>query len=472
MEWLRNLDWGAIVLVLFVLGFALLMIKAVRKMRAGKGDSKDEPTKSTRKAASKRSTRKKHPVQQAREAARAKADDEDEEDDDPSEGEPDEPAVAPKRTVRAAKGGRRKGKGKGKGKGARRTRQATSADADTDQSSETAKGADAEEATEESGESERERLTRGLAKTRGGFIARLGKLFSGKPTFDETMLEQVEEVLFTADIGARTADELIQSIRKHLGKKAGNDPEAVWQHLKSHSAEMLQQSNDANFEFVFDRGAPFVLLMVGVNGTGKTTTIGKLAQRFMAQGKKVLLAAGDTYRAAAAEQLCVWGERAGVEVLRRDEGADPASVVVEAIKKAKTEGYDVVIADTAGRLQTNVGLMEELTKVHRSMGKHVDGAPHETFLVLDATTGQNAITQAKMFREAIEITGLVLTKLDGTAKGGVILGIAHELDLPVRFVGIGEQAKDLRPFDPQAFVEALYHQEADEEPTPTAGKSS
>ncbi|PID38167.1 MAG: signal recognition particle-docking protein FtsY [Proteobacteria bacterium] len=432
-------------------------------MRADKGDGKDDSSsKRTPRPASKRSGgRKLHPVQQAKleaEAAAAKAGAED-------DGDGEAPATAPKRKVRAVKGGRRKAL---RGQKARRARRAAAQDQPKDETDDAAKPKESVAERDEPGESEKERLTRGLAKTRGGFIARLGKLFSGKPTFDETMLDEVEEVLFTADIGARTADELIQSIRKQLGNKAGNDPEAVWQHLKGRSAEMLRASNDAGFDFGFDRGAPFVLLMVGVNGTGKTTTIGKLAQRFKSRGKKVMLAAGDTYRAAAAEQLCVWGERAGVEVVRRDEGADPASVVVEAIKKAKVEGYDVVIADTAGRLQTNVGLMEELTKVHRSMNKHVEGAPHETFLVLDATTGQNAITQAKMFREAIEITGLVLTKLDGTAKGGVILGIAHELGLPVRFVGIGEQADDLRPFDPDAFVEALYHQEE----TPVAEQSS
>jgi len=299
---------------------------------------------------------------------------------------------------------------------------------------------------------ERKRLSKGLAKTRGGFIAKLSKLFSGKAKLDADMLDQVEEILFTADIGVRTSQELIEGLRSSKGEV--DDPAAIWDHIKRHSAMMMQTQEARPLDV--DAAKPFVILVVGVNGTGKTTTIGKLATMLADQGRKVMLAAGDTFRAAAVEQLEVWGGRAGCVVVRGKEGADPSSVVVKAMKRAKAEGFDVVIADTAGRLHTKVELMEELQKMGRTIAKHSDGGPHETLLVLDATTGQNAIVQATIFKEAMNVSGLVLTKLDGTAKGGVVLGICNELQLPVRFIGIGEQKEDLRVFEPEAFVDALY----------------
>ena len=312
-------------------------------------------------------------------------------------------------------------------------------------------------------EAERKRLTHGLARTRGGFVARLGQLFSGKAELNEEMLDQVEEILFTADIGVRTTQELIDSLRSRLGKGEIQDPNAVWTHIRKRSREILLSQKTTPFSV--EGGRPFVILVLGVNGVGKTTTIGKLAARFKAEGHSVLLAAGDTFRAAAVEQLTVWAERADCPVVRGKDQADPTSVIVDAVKKAQADKIDVVLADTAGRLHTKVDLMEELQKVRRALNKRADGAPHETFLVLDATTGQNAIAQARMFKEAMEVTGLVLTKLDGTAKGGVVLGIVNELGLPVRFIGIGEKQEDLRPFSPDAFVDALY-EAADGEPEP------
>ncbi|MBW2733356.1 MAG: signal recognition particle-docking protein FtsY [Deltaproteobacteria bacterium] len=443
MEWLQKLDWAAIVFGIFALGFVLLLVKATRRMGQRAYDKDDKAKRKGR-------DKKKRPTREARKAS-ADDDDDDDDDDEAIDGDavPDE--AAPRRAPKAAKG--KKGKGRARGKGARPTGK-PSAKAPVEEPTLEPTPEDAE-----AGPSEKERLTQGLARTRGGFVARLGKLFGSKNTFDETMLDEVEEVLFTADIGTRTAHEIIESIRKDLGKRAGTDPQQVWSHIKSKSATMLGKEEKA-FCPPAKGTSPFVLLVVGVNGTGKTTTIGKLAARFKREGHKVLLAAGDTYRAAAAEQLKVWAKRAEVDVVARHEGADSASVIVEALKRAKSEGHDVVICDTAGRLHTKIALMEELQKVPRAMAKHVEGAPHETFIVLDATTGQNAITQATSFRKTLDVTGIVLTKLDGTAKGGVVLGITNELALPVRFIGIGEQVDDLRPFNPSAFVEALYSQEA------------
>lgn len=401
MNIFAQIDWSIVALAAFALAFAWLILKAAQKMRAK--SLSDEPT------------------QEKDEKAKLK---------DKPDAKTDTKPVKKKQVK------------------------------DKSDAKDTAKEIPSSKRDEkELAEEEKEKLTQGLAKTRGGFIAKLGKLFTSTSTFDESMLEQVEEVLFTADIGTRTADELITGIRKQFGKKAGNDPDAIWDFLKSYSAALLEKNSSNSkktYSFAFDKHKPFVLLMVGVNGTGKTTTIGKLAAQFKSQGLKVLLAAGDTYRAAAAEQLTVWAERTESDIVRRDEGADPSSVIVEAIKKAKHDNVDVVICDTAGRLHTQQSLMDELKKIPRSIAKHLDGAPHETFLVLDATTGQNAINQAKLFKEVVDISGIVLTKLDGTAKGGVVLGIAHELAIPVRFIGIGEQIKDLRPFDANAFVEALF----------------
>ena len=300
---------------------------------------------------------------------------------------------------------------------------------------------------------EQRRLDAGLAKTRSsGFVSRLGKLFSRKK-IDDSLLGELEEVLFTADIGPKTADRLLQAIKTALSKSELDDPSAVWDMLRDESINILDVDAPA---IDLESHKPFVLLVLGVNGAGKTTTIGKLSAKLRSEGKKVLLAAGDTFRAAAVEQLEVWGERSDCPVVRGKDGQDPSSVIFEAIKRGASEGYDVVIADTAGRLHTKSELMEELKKVGRVCDKAMPGCPHETWLVLDSTTGQNAIQQAIHFKDAMDVTGIVLTKLDGTAKGGVILGISDEMQVPIRYIGIGEQIEDLRPFSPAAFVSALY----------------
>jgi fused signal recognition particle receptor len=292
-----------------------------------------------------------------------------------------------------------------------------------------------------------------LARTRAGWVSRLGQLFVGKREIDPTLVEEIEKVLLSADIGVRTSQKLLDEIRASLGRRELADPTAVWTHLRKRSIEFLRV--DAP-KIDFASAKPFVLLTIGVNGSGKTTTIGKLASKLKAEGKSVLLAAGDTFRAAATEQLEVWGSRVGAPVVRGKEGSDPSSVIFEGVKRATKEGFDVVIADTAGRLHTKANLMEELQKVRRVVGKALEGAPHETWLVIDATSGQNAIAQAQIFTQAMSVTGIVLTKLDGTAKGGVILGIADQLGIPVRYIGIGERVEDLREFDSEEFVEALF----------------
>ena len=299
----------------------------------------------------------------------------------------------------------------------------------------------------------------GLEKTRGGFVSRLGTLL-GRKQIDESILAELEEILFTADVGARTAERLLSRVRERLAKKELQRGSAVLLALKDEAKQILvratEQAGPFSLTQVGERGKPFVLLTIGVNGVGKTTTIGKLGAKWTAAGKKVLFAAGDTFRAAAAEQLQIWAQRANAEIVRGKEGGDPSSVVFDAVKRGVTEQFDVVIADTAGRLHTKNELMQELQKVRRVIQKAQPDAPHETFLVLDATNGQNAIQQATLFKEAVAVTGIVLTKLDGTAKGGVVLGICEELSVPVRFVGVGEKVDDLRPFDPDEFVSALF----------------
>jgi fused signal recognition particle receptor len=307
---------------------------------------------------------------------------------------------------------------------------------------------------EEAAGSKKQELAQGLEKTRGGFIARLGSLLRRKQ-IDADLLGQLEEVLLAADIGVPTAQSLFEQVRATLSRQEIKDPEAVWQVIKAESRRLL--TVDAP-PLDWARTKPFVVLVIGVNGAGKTTTIGKLAAQQIEAGKKVILAAGDTFRAAAVEQLEVWGQRAGAQVIRGKEGGDPSAVIFDAVRRAQQEGADVVIADTAGRLHVKAQLMEELQKVRRVIKKADPTAPHETWLVLDATNGQNAIAQAKTFKDAMEITGIILTKLDGTAKGGVILGIAHELGVPVRYIGIGEKIHDLRAFDAADFVDVLYEQ--------------
>ncbi len=294
----------------------------------------------------------------------------------------------------------------------------------------------------------------GLAKTRGGFVAKLGKIF-GRKKIDAATLDELEETLFTADIGPRAADRIFQSVKSSLTKTELEDEAKIWARIKRTSREILEVEAPA-LDQVMSQHKPFVLLVLGVNGVGKTTTIGKLASKWKAEGKKVILAAGDTFRAAATEQLEVWGERSDVPVVKGKQGGDPSSVIFDAIKRGVDEQFDIVICDTAGRLHSNAGLMDELKKVRRVADKAMPGSPHQTWMVLDSTTGQNAISQAKSFKADMEISGIVLTKLDGSAKGGVVLGICDELKVPVRFIGVGEKIDDLRAFDPATFVEALY----------------
>lgn len=299
---------------------------------------------------------------------------------------------------------------------------------------------------------ERQILRAGLAKTRSGLWSRLSAILRTKE-LPPDLLDRLEETLITADVGVKTTQKLLEAVRTGLSRDQVGEAQAVLGFLREEAVRLLSLEIPPVDS---TRASPFVILVVGVNGTGKTTTIGKLAARFRDEGRSVVVAAGDTFRAAAVEQLEVWASRAGAVVVKGKEGADPSSVAFDAVKRAQAEGIDVVIADTAGRLHTKVGLMEELQKVRRVLGKAQDGAPHETWLVLDATTGQNAVQQARMFKTAIQVTGTVLTKLDGTAKGGVILAIAQELALPVRFVGVGERAADLRPFNAHAFADALF----------------
>jgi fused signal recognition particle receptor len=297
-------------------------------------------------------------------------------------------------------------------------------------------------------------LRKGLAATRGGFMARLKAVFGGKKEIDPAILEKLEEVMLTSDVGVKTTQAILERLRDQMKKSELGDSDAVWAALRAEATRILSIPTPK-----VTAGKPLVVLMVGVNGVGKTTTIGKLATKWNADGKKVVLAAGDTFRAAAVQQLEVWGKRVGADVVKGKEGSDPGAVAFDATKKAVDGQADVLLIDTAGRLHTKVNLMEEVKKVKRTIGKAFDGAPHETFLVIDATTGQNALTQATLFKEALELTGLILTKLDGTAKGGVVLGVCDELKVPVRYIGLGERAEDLREFVAADFVEALFGQE-------------
>ena len=306
---------------------------------------------------------------------------------------------------------------------------------------------------------DRQKVHGGLSKTRNeGFVARLGKLFAGKQ-IDESLLDQIEEVLFRADIGVQATASLLDTLKKGLSRKELTDEAKVWAALKARSLEMLREVEGQPLN-LDPSLAPAVMMVVGVNGSGKTTTIGKLAHRYAGEGRRPLIAAGDTFRAAAVDQLEVWCGRADVEMFRGKDKQDPASVCFAALKKAQEEGHDLVVVDTAGRLHTNRNLMAELHKVARVSDKAHPGAPHEVLLVLDATMGQNAVQQARMFKEAINVTGIALTKLDGTAKGGVVLAIAATLGLPVKLIGVGEQMGDLRDFDAEIFVDALFQHDS------------
>ena len=287
----------------------------------------------------------------------------------------------------------------------------------------------------------------GLARSRAGFVGKLEGLLRGRSALDSATLDQVETVLFGADLGVRTADDFLGTVRKL------SSAEAVRPALEARALEILDSLPSA---VVPETEKPHVILVVGVNGSGKTTTIGKLAARYARAGKQVLVAAGDTYRAAAIDQLSIWAERAGVEIVKGAPGGDPAAIAFDAVKAARTRGIDVVLVDTAGRLQTDQGLMDELAKMQRVMRKELPNAPHEVLLVLDANTGQNAIRQAQEFKRAVAVTGIALTKLDGTAKGGVVLGVAQEVGLPVRYAGLGESLDDLADFDAREFAQALF----------------
>ncbi|MFT4767222.1 MAG: fused signal recognition particle receptor [Glaciecola sp.] len=297
------------------------------------------------------------------------------------------------------------------------------------------------------------RLKRGLGRTSDSLAAGFGNLFLGRKTIDADLLEELESQLLMADVGIEATSEIITHLTDRVSRKELSDPEALMQGLRDELQGILQPCEKSLDVTV---GSPFVILMVGVNGVGKTTTIGKLARRFQEEGRSVMLAAGDTFRAAAVEQLQHWGERHDVPVIAQHSGADSASVIYDALQAATARGVDVLIADTAGRLSNKSHLMDELSKVVRVMGKLNPDAPHEVMLVLDAGTGQNAISQASQFRDAVGVTGLTLTKLDGTAKGGVIFAIARRLGLPIRFIGVGESALDLRPFVAEEFIQALF----------------
>ncbi|MEG7359360.1 signal recognition particle-docking protein FtsY [Pseudomonas citronellolis] len=298
------------------------------------------------------------------------------------------------------------------------------------------------------------RLKQGLSKTSASLGEGMASLFLGKKAIDDDLLDEIETRLLTADVGVEATTAIVQNLTRRVARKELADSEALYKALQEELAGLLRPVEQP---LAIAAGKqPYVILVVGVNGVGKTTTIGKLAKKLQQDGKKVMLAAGDTFRAAAVEQLQVWGERNNIAVIAQHTGADSASVIFDAVQAAKARGVDVLIADTAGRLHTKDNLMEELKKVRRVIGKLDDTAPHEVLLVLDAGTGQNAINQAKQFNNAVELTGLALTKLDGTAKGGVIFALAKQFGLPIRYIGVGEGIDDLRTFEADAFVRALF----------------
>lgn len=302
------------------------------------------------------------------------------------------------------------------------------------------------------------RLKKGLFKTKQNIGSGFLGLFSGKKIDDE-LFDMLEEQLLIADVGVDTTQKIISSLTQQASRKELKDATALHDYLKQEMSHILANVNQP---LEFENHSPFVILMVGVNGVGKTTTIGKLARQFQAQGKSVMLAAGDTFRAAAVEQLQVWGERNNIPVIAQHTNADSASVIFDAMQAAKAKKIDILIADTAGRLQNKSHLMDELKKIVRVMRKQDDSAPHEIMLTIDASTGQNAISQVKLFNEAVGVTGITLTKLDGTAKGGIIFSIADQFNIPIRYIGVGEKIDDLRPFMADDFIQALFANEETE----------
>ena len=298
-----------------------------------------------------------------------------------------------------------------------------------------------------------EKLKSGVQKTREGLVSRIEDVVGGRKTIDADLLEELEYTLISADIGVSTTNEILERIRERVDRKLVGDSSELRGLIREYLLEVLQ-TNDRPLAYV--ENPPAVIMLVGVNGAGKTTTIGKLAAHLKGEGRSVLLCAADTFRAAAIEQLEVWGERTGIQVIRQNTGSDPSAVMFDALSAAKARQTDYVIIDTAGRLQTKANLMAELEKMRRTASRVIPDAPHEVLLVLDATTGQNGLEQARKFTESSGVTGIVLTKLDGTAKGGVVVAIARELGLPIRFIGVGEKIDDLLPFDPERFIDSLF----------------
>lgn len=304
---------------------------------------------------------------------------------------------------------------------------------------------------------DQDRLESGLKKTREGLFGKIGRLVKGKRTIDEAMLDDIEEALVTSDVGIKTTLDIIEQIKKRAARDRYLSAEELQTLINDEIAQLLEEntpSRPADFNAPLNNH-PHVIMVVGVNGVGKTTTIGKLAWRYAHAGRSVLIGAGDTFRAAAIEQLETWAEQAGVDIVKQQHGADPAAVAFDTVQSAVRRSVDVAIIDTAGRLHTKTGLMNELSKIKRVMGRQVMDAPHEVLLVLDATIGQNALRQAEEFTRSVDVTGLVVTKLDGSAKGGIVIGISNEFKVPVKYIGIGESLEDLQVFDRQRFVKAL-----------------
>ena len=307
-------------------------------------------------------------------------------------------------------------------------------------------------------EKEQEKLEEGLEKTKTSLFGKLNMLVRGKDEVDDEVLDELEEILVTSDVGVQTTVEIIQRIEERVAKDKYVSTKDLNHLIRDEIADLLLENapeRPADFDAPLPT-TPHVVMVVGVNGVGKTTSIGKIAHRYKQAGKSVVLGAADTFRAAATEQLDIWAERAGVPIIKQGHGADPAAVAFDTLASAKGQAADVVLIDTAGRLHTKSGLMDELTKIRRVMGRQIEGAPHEVLLVLDASVGQNAIRQAEAFTESVDVTGLVLTKLDGTAKGGIIICISNEFQIPVKYIGVGEQIEDLQVFDRSTFVHTLF----------------
>ncbi len=306
-------------------------------------------------------------------------------------------------------------------------------------------------------DAKQESLKEKLAKTKNGLLGKMAEIVNLRGKVDNDLMDDLEEMLLQADIGVQTSGDIIDSLKDEIKLQKITAADEIQKHLEEIIRELLLKDYGRETDQLqYKNSKPFVVLFTGVNGVGKTTTIAKLAKRFTEKGKSVLMVAGDTFRAAAIDQLAIWAERTGSDIMRQQEGSDPSSVVYDGMMKAINKKYDVVLIDTAGRQHTKINLMNELSKIKRTIKKIIPDAPHETLLVVDATTGQNAITQAELFNKATELSGLVLTKLDGTAKGGIVIGIKHQLDIPVKLIGVGETYNDLRDFDINEFVEAIF----------------